>query len=767
MKIARRIPGSAMNSSLLSQIQQSKNLKKTVTNDRSAPLGSGRAIEKMGAEIGALFTRSDNGRLERSDLASEASTKPFADGSYPGPPALSQLSQHGHVVDSLQRPPPQARLSFSELRNSMPQQTPLALGSSGSGLQRLATAAQPDAQPLTQPMTQPMLQAGTQPVVQQVSAPSEGWTRHETEDGVPYMFRADTGETMWADEWEQVHSVGATHGQAHGTGTYGEVPMEIAGPLSSPVDLSDSLHETSVWAAMDEPANEALDESRADALGCRTILADCCPHLAPGDVETLMGAVASEAHSDASVLSKAGGTGKGRSGEATVSLPSKLELFKRKLSAGHTETELAIDFMPGTCCIARIDAEAPLQLRSCVFVGDTITSVDGQRVEGGHKVLVEMLDEVQLGRPVLLGVLQPSLLRQMAPLQTTVREKVHLALWVETAGGSAAPTSKDEKGSSKRGMSFKSSRRGSVSGPGHALLVIGGQRVRLFQMRLEGTRQGVLSPDLMGVLLKQGDERKMSLQKWKRRRFELKGGSLYYSEPESGGKLKGDIKLSDPTVEVFADPAKADASLKIGEPHVFVVRTASRRWILRATSAPEKELWVRKIRENIGKQPEPLHMTEDISVATLLDDHLLDLQAVGSMDRLVSQLWLQFPGTTVHLTTPLAKPAVAKIQDAFLHLTSLLGAPIAGMGSANGWLQPQSQDAVFSLICHELTWVAPPAPAANGPPLSPASADKIAGWMATKPIGEAEIPWNKSAVCRRFCILEPLEGVLPHHPIIP
>ena len=42
----------------------------------------------------------------------------------------------------------------------------------------------------------------------------------------------------------------------------------------------------------------------------------------------------------------------------------------------------------------------------------------------------------------------------------------------------------------------------------------------------------------------------MSLPKWKRRRFELKGGSLYDSEPEPGGKLKGDIKLSDPTVEV-------------------------------------------------------------------------------------------------------------------------------------------------------------------------------------------------------------------------
>ena len=36
------------------------------------------------------------------------------------------------------------------------------------------------------------------------------------------------------------------------------------------------------------------------------------------------------------------------------------------------------------------------------------------------------------------------------------------------------------------------------------LLLLGGQRVRLLQMRVEGTRQGVLSPDLAGWLLKQG-----------------------------------------------------------------------------------------------------------------------------------------------------------------------------------------------------------------------------------------------------------------------
>eukprot|EP00966_Prymnesium_polylepis_P173941 4024167-Prymnesium_polylepis.1 len=138
-------------------------------------------------------------------------------------------------------------------------------------------------------------------------------------------------------------------------------------------------------------------------------------------------------------------------------------------------------------------------------------------------------------------------------------------------------------------------------------------------MRVEGTRQGVLSPDLVGVLAKQADERKLSLSRWRKRRFELKNGSLHYYEPEAGGKLKGEIKLSDPSTDVLEDATKADPSLgRAASTHAFAVRTAGRVWVLQAASGAEKERWVRMIRERVGRAAEPLRTMEDIGVTTVL-----------------------------------------------------------------------------------------------------------------------------------------------------
>ena len=58
-------------------------------------------------------------------------------------------------------------------------------------------------------------------------------------------------------------------------------------------------------------------------------------------------------------------------------------------------------------------------------------------------------------------------------------------------------------------------------------------------------RQGVLEPQLVGTLLKQGREGKMSLSKWKARRFELQGGSLYYYRPQELHTAAGHIELHD------------------------------------------------------------------------------------------------------------------------------------------------------------------------------------------------------------------------------
>eukprot|EP00966_Prymnesium_polylepis_P260961 6027976-Prymnesium_polylepis.1 len=65
-------------------------------------------------------------------------------------------------------------------------------------------------------------------------------------------------------------------------------------------------------------------------------------------------------------------------------------------------------------------------------------------------------------RPLSLGVLQPSLLRQMAPAHTAVRERVQIAAWVEHSGNAAA----DDRGAKRAGglmPSLKPGRRQSVS----------------------------------------------------------------------------------------------------------------------------------------------------------------------------------------------------------------------------------------------------------------------------------------------------------------
>ena len=85
-------------------------------------------------------------------------------------------------------------------------------------------------------------------------------------------------------------------------------------------------------------------------------------------------------------------------------------------------------------------------LRGCVYIGDVVVSVDGERVHGNDKVLTDLVQEAQMDRPITLGLLQPALLKQQQPEGTGVRETVHMATWVEfsstgSPGGPSAASS--------------------------------------------------------------------------------------------------------------------------------------------------------------------------------------------------------------------------------------------------------------------------------------------------------------------------------------
>eukprot|EP00966_Prymnesium_polylepis_P035608 826838-Prymnesium_polylepis.1 len=67
-------------------------------------------------------------------------------------------------------------------------------------------------------------------------------------------------------------------------------------------------------------------------------------------------------------------------------------------------------------------------------------------------------------------------------------------------------------------------------------------------------------------------------------------------------------------------------------------------------------------------------------------------------------------------------------------------------------MAPQSHNSVAPLHTHELHRSAALPAGRTALP-----AHELRGWMATKPLAEAEVPWAKSAVSRRYCVLEPSE----------
>lgn len=170
-----------------------------------------------------------------------------------------------------------------------------------------------------------------------------------------------------------------------------------------------------------------------------------------------------------------------------------------------------------------------------------------------------------------------------------------------------------------------------------AVAVVCGQRLRLIQLRVSGSRRGLLRPALVGTLDKQGAPGRFTFHKWRSRRFELLGGSLYYYDPCDLTKPKGLISLSGRGVEVRSD---ALASESASECNAFVVSTPTREWRLRAADPQSKEVWVEALRNHVGLAEAPLRNLEVLTAEVLADAHLLDLCRLSSSDRLSTNVAL-------------------------------------------------------------------------------------------------------------------------------
>ena len=331
-----------------------------------------------------------------------------------------------------------------------------------------------------------------------------------------------------------------------------------------------------------------------------------------------------------------------------------------------------------------------------------------------------------------------------------------------------------------------------------AVLAVCGQRVRLLRLRIAGMRRGILRPELVGVLDKQGEPGRLTFHKWRTRRFELRGGSLYYYDREDLARPKGLISLAFRGVEILSEGHREST-----ETHSFVICTPARNWCLRAPDAETKELWVERLRAHVGRTEAPLRHIEDMAVDVLHDGHLLDLSRLSSADQLRTSLNLTLRATSsgtistsdagpvgsvsssagasksvyaiqslgtprvtiLSIASPLARPAALQIQGAWQRMTTYLGSPLRGSERSDGWLQPHSDLPSLPMQSCDLVWRPVvhdsvdgngdgTGACADGKPTRRGKFGLMGGWMLTKPQTEDGIAWRHANVQRRFCVLD-------------
>ena len=300
--------------------------------------------------------------------------------------------------------------------------------------------------------------------------------------------------------------------------------------------------------------------------------------------------------------------------------------------AGHAGV-LGLDFEEGSCTIEAISLRG--MARGCLFVGDTITHVDQTPVRDALELRAALPTD---GRGVRLRLRQPAV---EAWIAQRPHETVTFAAWVIVRGAESGAA-----GGAAGGPA------GGVAGAARAatgcmrVMLVGSQRVRLLKLDVLGTKLGGLHPTLVGQLSKHGEQGKVSLSRWKTRRFELQGGSLVYYRPEDaamGAKPKGTVSLSDRRTTLLSDATGgATGSQHRNGPLCFDVVTPTRRYTLMAPDAATKNLWLSAITAAVGQPAARLVLVEEVGCVAVVDRHVLEIVELGSDDDLVSHLRLRF-----------------------------------------------------------------------------------------------------------------------------
>ncbi|KAL1498904.1 hypothetical protein AB1Y20_013426 [Prymnesium parvum] len=540
---------------------------------------------------------------------------------------------------------------------------------------------------------------------------------------------------------------GGEGGEGGGVVRLSELPTihgsDRSSELSSDSDRPESLVEDAEggsWQptaafeahAPTDEASESTDLDIIDRTNCAAIL-EQMPFLNEADrghVRSLIQKAAAAEHQVLRGSGGVGGSGSVREGEVELVLPDKGSLYLK-------DGRLALEFYQSEAVITRVDPDAPT-LRACCFVGDVVLAVNGAPIDT-VATLHKLLQAHTSGEPpavqrALRAIHEP----RVGARENEWHERVRFCAWVEICPPQGVKAGPEKSSGGKTG------KKNLLQTGGMGVLVVGAQRVRVLQLALVGTRQGVLFPTLVGHLRKQGAPGQFSRSKWTRRRFELLGGSLFYYEPD--GKLKGEIHINEPTVQVLDDPSWT----QLAEPHSFVISTRKRSWALQATDERTKAQWVDTLRQHVGKPCEPLLLLEDVSCTIVLDEHVLSLHAIKSTDGLKGQLSFSFGGSALHVSTPSVSEAALQFCAAWQHLAVFLGAPIDG-SRHDSWLQPHADGAHFALRPYHLRWrPSSPAAAADG------TFVETAGELTLKLAADASTPWGKcSSLRRRHCLLRP------------
>ena len=490
------------------------------------------------------------------------------------------------------------------------------------------------------------------------------------------------------------------------------------------------------------------------------------------------------------------------SGESLLVLPEKAMLL-RPTGIGGSIGGLAFEFETDSTCITRLYTCMHALPRACLFVGDIVLAVDDEEVRSASELL-EMLDEKPSGVPITLRLRQPALATALSERGT---QSVRFASWVcsplplgsrsdpRAAGrraterldamlsrrsddadeGCVPRYEEEEVEESVSGGAASKGGGGVTEADWMALLVLCGQRIRLVQLEVVGTRRGVLRPERVGMLEKQGEPGRLTFHKWRTRQFELRAGSLYYYDPEDLKRPKGVVPLTYRGVEILSEGHRESA-----DPLVFVVCTPSRNYCLRAPDTASKDAWVEALRAHVGQPEAALRHLEVISPMVREDVHLLDLYSLSSSDNLRNHLSLTLaPGmsgggggggysygatgesgsgsashSTLSITSPLARQTALQLQGAWQRLTTFMGTPLRGCERTDRWLQPRSELPALPMLMCDLVWrtgVDDDECAFSLP--EPRGEMGLSGWVRTKPQTEGDVPWRHASVQRRFCVL--------------